>query len=67
MALRLLGFRHGQRVRDNRTGSTGTVRIIRLDPVEAADCGYALLGEVRWDTSFVHEQLDLVARHLTAL
>jgi hypothetical protein len=57
--LTLLGYRNGDRVRDVRTDTAGTVRIWHLSPADAADCGYEIAGEVRWDGSFVDDELEL--------
>jgi hypothetical protein len=61
------GYADGDRVRDVRDGSTGTVRITTLDPDDAAECGYDTTAEVRWDNSFVACALDLALPHLAPL
>lgn len=55
-----MAFGHGDRVQDTRTGHTGTVRVFDLSPEERAEgCAEA---EVRWDNSFVSEELH-IAEH----
>lgn len=62
------GHRHGDRVRDKRDGSTGTVHIIELtDPEEIAEVGYRTITEVRWDNSAVHCEIDVVLPYITRL
>ncbi|RJQ77635.1 hypothetical protein D5S17_14490 [Pseudonocardiaceae bacterium YIM PH 21723] len=55
------GFNDGDRVRDRRDGSTGTVRTIPLDPGE--DPNEVCTAEVRWD-SFGSSELELDLPHL---
>jgi len=60
------GYTDGDRVRDTRDGSTGTVHVIELDPEDAADAGYTTTAEVQWDDSFVAFELDeSLIPHLT--
>lgn len=62
-----VAYQHGDRVRDTRNGSTGTIHIEPLSAADAADCGYSTVEEVRWDGLCVHEQLDLVRPYLTRI
>lgn len=57
------GYRHGDRVRDRRDGSTGTVRILDLTPAERSSGDYAE-AEIRWDTLSHATELELVQPHL---
>lgn len=50
------GYHHGERVRDSRDGSTGTVRFLELTDAERASGEYAE-AEIRWDGSCVADEL----------
>ena len=54
---RVLGFAHGERVFERRTGLCGRVRLLELTEEDRAeDCAEA---EVVWDGLFCTEQLEL--------
>lgn len=56
------GFADGDRVRHRRWDTTGTVRTVKPDrPTDP------LIAEVRWDGSFVADELDLVVADLDPL
>lgn len=55
-----MAFGHGDRVQDTRSGHTGTVHTFDLSAAERAE-GCAE-GEVRWNGSFVADELA-VAEH----
>ncbi|WP_027935488.1 hypothetical protein [Amycolatopsis thermoflava] len=57
------GFEHGDRVRDTRDGSLGTVVLFEGPRVDE-DGNELAAGEVRWDGSFVADELELAAPHL---
>lgn len=57
----VLGYRHGDRVRDVRSGRTGRVRLFDLTAAERAEgCAEA---EVVWDGSFVQDELEIAVRN----
>jgi hypothetical protein len=57
------GYHDGERVRDVRDGTRGTVRFLDLDPVECASGDYAV-AEVRWDGLVTACELDVALPHL---
>lgn len=59
-------FDDGCRVKHLRWGSTGTVRHVPYEPGEDPD-GAAYVVEVRWDGSFVADELGLVEDELEVL
>ena len=60
------GYQHGDRVRDTRDGSTGTIYIKQLSSEDARDCDYSVMAEVRWGRGFA-EELELAHPHLTRI
>lgn len=55
------GYSDGDRVRDRRSGSTGTVRVFDLSAADRREgCAEA---EVKWDGSFVADELELAVDH----
>lgn len=53
----MAGFAHGDRVRDVRSGTTGTVHFFDLTEEDRAEgCAEA---EVRWDGLHVADELDI--------
>lgn len=60
------GYHDGDRVRDARDGSLGTVRFLELGTADRPSEGYAV-AEVRWDSSFVADELDVALPHLERL
>lgn len=59
-------FRDGDRVRDERDGSTGTVRFLDLTPDELASGEYEE-AEVVWDDTAFEDGLSLAAPHLVRI
>lgn len=55
--IRVFGWADGDQVRHRSWQSVGTVRIITLDPTEAADAGWDTMGTVVWHGSAVTDQL----------
>lgn len=60
-------FRDGDRVMHRKWGNTGTVRTIPYTPDEQREAGCDHATEVRWDGSFVADELDLVASDLVKI
>jgi hypothetical protein len=56
----------GDRVRDVRDGSLGTVHLLELGIADRPSEGYAA-AEVRWDNLFVADALDVALPHLEPL
>lgn len=57
------GYRDGDRVRDQRDGTMGTVRFIELTAEQEQSGEYAV-AEVQWDGLFISDELDLALPHI---
>jgi hypothetical protein len=56
------GYRTGDRVRDTRDGSVGTVHVFETDPADAGED--VAPAEVRWDGGLSACELDVAIGHL---
>lgn len=60
-------FRHGDRVRSVKWYCNGTIYVVRDSEFDSDFDSNCDIAEVRWDNSFVHDELDLVRDHLIHL